>query len=123
MSRKSALLGRFKTQRKDKSRAMAKAPNGGSAATKSAVIDDSVYQVQLISCWKSSINAYPLHQRTQLHFACDDEAKRAIGLLWTDELRGCPHALTPDGDVIIPADAVPHFRKATLKFSEHQVES
>jgi hypothetical protein len=70
--------------------------------------------------WKPFLDSYPPDQQTELEFETDADAKKAISLLWKRELYQCPHHLTPDG-VIVPAPAVPYFRDAGLKFSEHHL--
>lgn len=114
---------RRKTRRRKKSKPTMKPRGSIGIGPDPAAGDDPIVQVQLVPCWKASLEAYPVHERTALHFSCKDEAKKAISLFWTDELCGCPHTFTPEGVIIVPADAVPHLRRATLKFSECQVES
>lgn len=73
--------------------------------------------------WKSTLDAYLPSEQTALAFESKDEAHKAISLLWTQPLHDCPHIFTPDGEIIVPSDAVPYFRRANLKFDEYQVES
>jgi hypothetical protein len=58
-----------------------------------------------------------------LNFKLDKDLDAAIGLLWTDELRTLPHD-TPDGkSIVIPAEAVPYFSRAGLKFTQYPLRS
>ncbi len=86
-------------------------------------ISMSTVQVQLVASWKASLDYYSPDQLTELSFETAAAAKKAISLLWGESLRECPHTITPDGGLIVPAAAVPYFRRANLKFTEDQVES
>jgi hypothetical protein len=83
----------------------------------------AVVQRQKTTCWKASLDAYAADQLRELQFECDDEAAKAIGLLWSEDLHDCPYTFTPDGGIILPAGAVQFLRKASLQFSDYPVQS
>ena len=68
--------------------------------------------------WKPFLDSYPPDQQIELEFETKAGVHKAISLLWTPDLYECPHYLMPSG-VIVPVVAIPYFRDAGLKFSEH----
>ena len=65
--------------------------------------------------WKPHLYYYP--EQRILRFQSEADLGAAIELLWTEELRELPHA-TPDGQaLVVPAEAVPYFTRAGLKFT------
>jgi hypothetical protein len=71
--------------------------------------------------WLPNLSSY--RDQRILTFASEKDWEAAIDLLWTDALRQLPHD-TPDGKaLIIPADALPYFTNAGLRFTEKRLRS
>jgi hypothetical protein len=71
--------------------------------------------------WKPNLDSYK--EKRILTFYSEKDLESAIDLLWTEELRELPHD-TPDGkSLIMPAEAVPYFTKAGLRFKDKKLGS
>lgn len=65
--------------------------------------------------WKCHLDSYA--DKQLLRFASRADLHAALDLLWTEPFRTLPHD-TPDGrTLILPAEAVPYFARAGVKFT------
>jgi hypothetical protein len=74
------------------------------------------------SIWKSSLDFYRPKELTALSFACDDDGDKAVELLASDELLGCPYTFTLGGNIIVPTEVITVFYRKKLNFTERSVE-
>ena len=71
--------------------------------------------------WKEHLSSYADKRVLRFQSAADLDA--AIELLWTDALRTLPHA-SPDGEsLVVPAEAVPYFTQAGIKFTSTKLRN
>jgi hypothetical protein len=72
--------------------------------------------------WKPRLESYRASELSLLTFASDDDIDAAIEIVWVGELQRMPFNLAPDGDsLVVPANSIPYFAKAGLRFDRKQV--
>ena len=65
--------------------------------------------------WKCHLDSYTDLQL--LRFPSKEELHAAIELLWTEPFRTLPHDTADGTSLILPAEAVPYFARAGVKFT------
>ena len=70
--------------------------------------------------WRPSLSHYRTSELSAVKFENDDELKKALELIWSDnKLFSLPRIAGPKGILIIPTEAISSFEE--LRFSVHEV--
>ncbi|HYV39059.1 MAG TPA: hypothetical protein VE988_25460 [Gemmataceae bacterium] len=82
---------------------------------------DQVRPVSGVVDWKPNLCSYK--DTRILKFDTTEDLNAAIDLLWSEPLQTLPHD-TPDGrSIIVPAEAVPYFTRAGLRFVTYRLRA
>jgi hypothetical protein len=77
--------------------------------------------VRLVDQWRPALDFYPADELTELSFDSDCQGDKAVELLHSSELAGCPYTFTLGGGIVIPTEAVHVFRREKLNFVENRL--
>ena len=83
--------------------------------------DETTSPAATLPQWRAHLAGY--RDKRVLTFGSAKDLEAAIDLLWTEALRELPHDTADGKTLIIPAEAVPYFTKAGLRFTEKRLRS